>query len=147
MAPDAPWPHNFVVAGDALCNFNPFYSQGMTVCAMQAEAMRQALRRGVRDARELQAVAAAQTETAWGAARSEDLRFDPSARPDLRVRVRQWYTARFAQAAGRRPDLAALSLSVSNFLSPPERLFSPGMISRVLLETLDPAVLRQDPAS
>ena len=134
VRPTVAWPDNLLLAGDALCNFNPFYSQGMTVCAMQANGLQSRLAEGVCDGRSLQACVYAETEGAWAAAKSEDLRFDPERVHSLHDEVREWYTGHFARAAARRPDLARLSLSISNFLASPREVFRPRVVSRVLFE-------------
>jgi 2-polyprenyl-6-methoxyphenol hydroxylase-like FAD-dependent oxidoreductase len=38
------WPLGFIVTGDAVCTFNPIYAQGMTISAMDAEALAECLR-------------------------------------------------------------------------------------------------------
>ncbi len=38
------FPDGYIVVGDAICIFNPVYGQGMTVSAMEAEALNQSLK-------------------------------------------------------------------------------------------------------
>jgi hypothetical protein len=38
------WPSGFIVTGDAVCALNPIYGQGMTVCALDAQALAECLK-------------------------------------------------------------------------------------------------------
>lgn len=38
------WPKNYIVIGDAVCTFNPFYGQGMTVAALGAQVLDKCLK-------------------------------------------------------------------------------------------------------
>jgi len=81
-------PENFIAFGDALCSLNPVYGQGMSVAAMEAEALMDLLRqRQTLDGlwRAFYARAAALTDLPWTMALELDMQFDETkvARPAL----------------------------------------------------------------
>jgi flavin-dependent dehydrogenase len=39
------WPENFIIIGDAVCTFNPFYGQGMTVAAIGGQLLDEFLKK------------------------------------------------------------------------------------------------------
>ena len=71
------WPDGLLLVGDALCALNPVYAQGMTVAAVTAEALEQALLFGGGDglAVRYHALAAAALRDALMLATAEDLRW------------------------------------------------------------------------
>ena len=72
------WPEKFLVMGDALCAFNPVYGQGMTVCALEALALQDALPSRNYTAgfsKRLQKQFSKIVDTPWTFATSEDLRW------------------------------------------------------------------------
>ena len=72
-ARSARWPGGLLVMGDALCAFNPIYGQGITVAALQAEILGNAIRRvhDVRSTRRLQHKLEAVTNLPWSVATSD----------------------------------------------------------------------------
>ena len=120
--------------GDAVCSFNPVYGQGMTVGAIEAEALSRAVTEarveggigpdfGRRWFQTIRPV----VDAAWNGVRLEDFRFPELAgeRP-LRLRPLQWYMERVQQATHRsafcdRPLLSRdeLSRAAISVLQPP----------------------------
>lgn len=127
-------PEGLLVLGDAYASFNPVYGQGMTVAALQAEALRADLAGGLdglagRSARSTARAAS----TAWDMAADGDLRFPgvPGPRP-LRSRVLNAWVGRVVAAASSDPQVAQAFLRTVNLMARPESLVSPALAVRVL---------------
>ncbi|MCI4066151.1 FAD-dependent monooxygenase [Micromonospora sp. R77] len=128
------FPDGLIVFGDALCQFNPTYAQGMTVAASEAIVLRESLQHGTRGlARRFFRQAARVVDVAWDMSTGADLRF-PSVRGNRPARVRfvNAYAARVQAAAAVDPVVGYAFLSVANLTAPPQKLFSPGILARVL---------------
>ncbi|MCI0383828.1 NAD(P)/FAD-dependent oxidoreductase [Streptomyces sp. CNQ085] len=134
-------PGGLLVTGDALCNFNPTYGQGMTAAAQQAVVLRALLAREPRERdrnadglpRRFFRAAAEVVDTPWLLAAGGDLRF-----PGVEGRrgpadgLLDRYLTRYRAAASVDPVLGRTFLSVAHMLQPPARLMSPGHVLRVL---------------
>jgi len=134
------FPDGLIVTGDAVCSFNPVYGQGMTVSAVEAECLAQALAQARREGglnedfgrrwfRRIRPV----IDIAWNGASLEDLRFPELAqqRP-ARLKPLQWYMDRVHRATHRSPIVTDQFYRVVNFLDPPTSLFR----LRVLADSL-----------
>ncbi|MEW9531785.1 NAD(P)/FAD-dependent oxidoreductase [Microbispora sp. NPDC049125] len=129
------FPEGYLVFGDALCQFNPTYGQGMTVAACEAVALRDCLTDGGRHglARRFFERAARIIDVPWDMSAGGDLRFPSVEGPrTLRVKLLNGYISRVHLAAEKDPVVGRAFLSVANLQTPPQHLFSPGVIARVL---------------
>jgi 2-polyprenyl-6-methoxyphenol hydroxylase-like FAD-dependent oxidoreductase len=135
------FPAGYLVFGDAICSTNPAYALGMSVSALQAVALRDALARGETDlARRFFRAAAKPIGRAWQAVLGGDLALPvvPGPRP-LAVRPIGGYAARATRAAARDAVLAKRLLRVASLEDPPTRLFRPGAVVRILRSGARPA--------
>ncbi|GJF29176.1 FAD-binding monooxygenase [Kitasatospora sp. NE20-6] len=129
------FPEGYLVFGDALCQFNPSYGQGMTVAACEAAALQACLAENPGDglARRFFRRAARITDVPWDMSVGGDLRFPfVEGRRTLRVRLLNRYIGRLHRAAAVDPAVGRAFLSVANLQAPPQRLFAPGVLGRVL---------------
>lgn len=127
-------PDGYLVFGDAICSFNPFYGQGMTVAAVEALELRRCLAAGTdRLARRFFRAAARFVDVVWDISVGGDLRFPEVEGPRTRkVRIVNAYLNRLYIAAEHDPEVGRRFLRVVNLLDRPERLLSPGTVHRVL---------------
>jgi 2-polyprenyl-6-methoxyphenol hydroxylase-like FAD-dependent oxidoreductase len=128
-------PSGLLVLGDALCSLDPVYGQGMTVAALEADALRTLLRRGrVPAPRTFSRAAHRALGPAWDLAAGADLA-DPRVQGTRtrKVRLGNAYTARFQAAAEKDADLARAFVEVIGLLRPPAALMRPDRLVRVLL--------------
>jgi 2-polyprenyl-6-methoxyphenol hydroxylase-like FAD-dependent oxidoreductase len=131
------FPDGLAVLGDAACSFNPIYGQGMSVAADQALALRHQLRRGGGSLRGFRRTAARACRTAWDMSVANDLRLPTvDGRRTAQVRLTNAYTARVCRAAAGDPVVARTFARVANLVDPPTRLFTPGVVCRVLAAPL-----------
>jgi 2-polyprenyl-6-methoxyphenol hydroxylase-like FAD-dependent oxidoreductase len=109
------FPMGFLVAGDAMCAFNPIYAQGMTIAALEALALRDCI--GCDDGelvRRFFTSAGPIVSRAWASAVLNDLQIPTirAARP-LRVRLLNWWLQRVLARAEHDAELARLFVRVA----------------------------------
>ncbi|WP_330186461.1 squalene monooxygenase [Dactylosporangium sp. AC04546] len=127
-------PERLVAIGDAICSFNPAYGQGMTVAAAEAAELRAALAAGLDGLpARFYARAAKVVDTPWDIAVGADLGF-----PEVvgvrtgKTRFLNGYVARVQTASERSAAVAGRFLRVANLVAPPQALFAPPILARVL---------------
>ena len=132
------FPDNYLVFGDAICNFNPVYGQGMTVAAQEAALLQEALSGGKADlARRFFRAAAITIDTPWDVAVGNDLRHPQVEGPrPAKVRFINWYVGKVHQAARHDARVSDAFLQVANLQAAPERLLHPRVVTRVVWQNL-----------
>jgi 2-polyprenyl-6-methoxyphenol hydroxylase-like FAD-dependent oxidoreductase len=134
-------PEGLIVLGDAVCSFNPVYGQGMTVSALEAEALGPMLAQAKAEGglgpdftqRWFKTIKPV-IDAAWTGVLVEDFWLPELAeqRP-LHLRPMQWYMDRVQRATHRSAFATNQFYRVINFLDPPSKLFGPRMITEVML--------------
>jgi 2-polyprenyl-6-methoxyphenol hydroxylase-like FAD-dependent oxidoreductase len=130
-------PDNVVALGDAACAFNPVYGQGMSIAALGAVELGQALERdSLRPgfALRFQRRLAKLIKTPWMMATSEDFRtpITEGGRPSWATRLTHRYFDRVTAAAVHDPDIHRAFMEVLQLLKPPTTLFSPRVAWKAL---------------
>lgn len=126
-------PEGLLVFGDAICSFNPIYGQGMTVAALEAEALRDCLRNGNGNVpQRFYGKSAKKIQVAWRTAVSSDLALQqvPGRRP-LSVRVMNSYMDRVLTAGETDPVVAQQFFRVVQMMDGPSALFRPHIVRRI----------------
>ena len=128
------FPEGFLVFGDAIASINPSYAQGMSIAALEAVALADALVEGRRRlAPSFFARAARVVEMAWVAAVGSDLRMPETVGARIAGgRLINWYITKLLKAAHRDSVLANAFHSVSQLLAPPPSVMKPQIALRVL---------------
>jgi 2-polyprenyl-6-methoxyphenol hydroxylase-like FAD-dependent oxidoreductase len=130
------YPAGALAFADSLCSFNPVYGQGMTVAALQAEALDRLLAR--QDAfdlpRRFYREAARIIEGPWSMSTGADLRYGEVEGPRSAVgNVMNAYFGRLLRAARKHPPTARRILRVLQLVDAPSALLNPALVARALL--------------
>jgi flavin-dependent dehydrogenase len=133
-------PAGLVVLGDAACAFNPIYGQGMTVSALEAQALGRQL--GITDgspagsfAGRFQKVVSQTNAVAWRLATSADLQYpttEGGRRPGRLNGLLGRYMDRLQMVSTRDATVADAFRKVTQLLIPPSALLAPRIAVRVL---------------
>ncbi|MCF6524346.1 NAD(P)/FAD-dependent oxidoreductase [Streptomyces sp. JJ36] len=127
-------PEGLLALGDSVCSFNPVYGQGMSVAALEAEALRRLLARGAPPApRTWFRTVARAVDVPWELAAGADRAFPgvPGERT-RRDRLLHAYVTRLQAAAAHDARLGGAFLRVTGLVAPPWTLLHPAVAVRVL---------------
>ncbi|GAA1842233.1 hypothetical protein [Microlunatus capsulatus] len=124
------WPDGLLAVGDALCAFNPVYGQGITVAAIQARLLGEALRRRRGGStRRLQRRLRAAADLPWAVATGEDRRYLDGTTPSPAARLVGAWTTEVGNlaVAGDRRALVALG-RLYHLMGSPLELAHPALL-------------------
>ncbi|GHI08112.1 pyridine nucleotide-disulfide oxidoreductase [Streptomyces cellostaticus] len=133
------WPDRFVALGDAAATFNPLYGQGMSVAALGAQSLAEAVRQtdvaapGL--ARRVQRTLAGSVEAAWSVAVSTDVLYPgvEGGSPTLAHRLTAGYSQRLTKAAAGSYAAASALWDVTCLRTGPTRLMRPDAVLSALM--------------
>lgn len=128
----------YVVLGDGICSFNPFYGHGMTCAVREAVALGTALERHDRASAEMvheyYRAAAEVVATPWQMAVDGDFAYAETTGPRPRgVGLRNRYATRLMLASQVVPELKTMFFGVLQLVVPPDRLMQPRVVMQALL--------------
>ncbi len=137
------FPERYLVMGDAVCSFNPFYGQGMSVAALEGLALEKCLA----GSPSLDAVwrpffkeAARLIDTPWMIAAGSDFAFRGVTGPKpAGTDFVNWYLWYVHRAASTNRTVCRTFFDVANLLKPATTLFHPACVGRVVKECLRPS--------
>jgi hypothetical protein len=128
------FPDGYLIIGDALCSFNPIYGQGMTVAALEAQALDTCLAQNRDDlARDFFTKASKIVDMAWDAAVGTDLSY-PEVEGERTpfIRFINWYIGKLHIAAQTDAQVSIAFLKVINMIAPPPSILHPRIVWRVI---------------
>jgi flavin-dependent dehydrogenase len=130
----ARFPSGLLPFADAICAFNPVYAQGMSIAAIEDDALRRCLADGAADlAPRFFAAIVRDVDDAWKLAASADARYAPaSVALPRKVRAINWYLDRLHIAARHEPAVSVAFREVVNLTARPASLLRPAIATRVL---------------
>jgi 2-polyprenyl-6-methoxyphenol hydroxylase-like FAD-dependent oxidoreductase len=131
-------PAGYVVMGDAICSFNPFYGQGMSVAALEGQLLDRCLAAGLADLpqrffRQARRI----IDTPWMIAAGSDFAFAGvrGTKPPG-TDATNWYLQHVHRVASSDRTVCRAFFDVANLLVPATRLFAPRIVARVVLGSL-----------
>src|SRR5919197_406211 len=128
------FPSGLLVTGDAICSFNPIYGQGMTVAALQAQALRKVLAAGEHDlARRYFRSVARLVAPVWQLGLCADLAIPEIQAPrPMSIRLINGYIKRVQRATAYDDVVSSTFFRVTGLDCPPGQLLRPAMAWRAL---------------
>jgi 2-polyprenyl-6-methoxyphenol hydroxylase-like FAD-dependent oxidoreductase len=132
------FPEGLIVAGDAICSFNPIFGQGITTAVLGAVALQESLdafkaHPSKKFSRDFQKRTARYNDVAWALASGEDLRYPQTqGKRSLGQKLLHWYTGQLMELCSVDEEVQKRALVVQHMLAGPEKLMSPVLMLKAL---------------
>ena len=129
-------PEHLYITGDAACEVNPVYGQGMTKAALNALVLQRQLAAGLLDNRAFSREIARVNDDFWQASAGGDLNYPGTANNQSETpiqRVMRAYLSAVLRGTVRDERVAYAFHRVLNMIDPSTTLMTPRMLVRVLL--------------
>ncbi|WP_237179302.1 hypothetical protein [Paenibacillus sp. MMS18-CY102] len=130
-------PNRFIMIGDAYCRFDPLYGQGMTVAAMEAEALHAELGR-IANGESMDTVIKNYwdklpklTDDPWNMALVEAYRHPAIIGKRFGIGVQKWFTKKIYRASAHDSVVYLRLAQVMNLKRSSTAFFQPSMLKRV----------------
>lgn len=132
------YPERFIIVGDAVCNFNPIYGQGMTVAALEALLLDTCLQKSETHkgfAYTFQKKISRLLATPWMLSTATDAHANDTAKGgSITSHLSQGYRERLAMLLPKDQEVFLTFLEVIHMLRPPNALLHPKIMVKVLLD-------------
>ena len=129
------FPEGLLVVGDAMCSFNPIYGQGMTTAASEGALLDKCLGEGLPGLRRRFFTRAARLlDSPWNIGAGSDLTYPQvEGKRSRSGKLAGLYLTRLLRLGQNDPALSLAFQRVTNLIDPPESLFRPKIMMKVLL--------------
>ncbi len=135
------WPENFIVLGDAVSVFNPFYGQGITSAALGAKTLDDMLKNNKMEkdfTRKFQKQLAKTVSLPWILGTSEDLRWPTTKgkRPDTITRMVQNHAQKVLLLAPKSTLATKYFLQMMHMIKSPAIIFHPVLLLQLIANSI-----------
>ncbi|AZD48531.1 FAD-dependent oxidoreductase [Pseudomonas chlororaphis] len=130
------FPDGLIVMGAALCSINPFFGQGMTLCAMQANQLSIHIGDWLSNklsTKSIQRSFVKDLQSSWNMAKEEDMRFpETSGKRTFMIKLKHWYGAGFNRLSASDKRARKLQLKIIHLMTSPNKALQPNIASRII---------------
>lgn len=132
------WPERLIALGDSVCVFSPVYGQGLTVSALEVDALRDMLAQRHAEGGSLDGLGSAFQKKAarvilspWTLSTSSDVMWNPDKQP-VAAKIAYWYNSHLIAVAVDDASIWHAFAAVVNMIASPAVLFRPRVVGKVL---------------